>query len=91
MDYYRQELIQIAAVAVAMIECRDKGTANGPYPTIINEIIDERIEQNRRWGAQGHDPFVWLAILGEEYGEACQAALQERWPDAELAGDAEKP
>jgi len=25
---------------------------------------------------QNHKPFKWLTILGEEYGEACRAALE---------------
>ena len=41
---------------------------------IIREIISERKRQDKLWGIQNHDPMVWLSIIGEEYGEACQAA-----------------
>jgi len=43
---------------------------------IIIEIINERILQDKKWGKQNHCPFVWLAILGEEVGEANKAILQ---------------
>lgn len=47
-----------------------------------NEKIDsalafvrtERQRQNALWGDQsGNHPFEWLSILGEEYGELCEA------------------
>jgi len=39
------------------------------------DVERERDEQDKRWGVQDHNTFVWLAVLGEEYGEACRAAL----------------
>lgn len=43
----------------------------------VQDIILERVRQDRRWGPQRqHSPEHWLAILGEEYGEACEAALE---------------
>lgn len=52
----------------------------------INEIIkavkDERKRQIDKWGSQRDRPlFYWMSVLGEEYGEVCQAALQSdgRW------------
>lgn len=41
----------------------------------IRQILHERDRQDAKWGEQNHSPEVWLAILGEEFGEACQAAL----------------
>ena len=79
-DRYREELIQVAAVAVAMIECRDRGAADDINTLVIlDEIRGERYKQNRKWGAQTHDPEVWLAILMEEVGEAAQAWLKETY------------
>ena len=79
-DRYREELIQVAAVAVAMIECRDRGAADGTNTNLVlDEIGWERLRQNRKWGAQTHDPEVWLAILMEEVGEAAQAWLKETY------------
>lgn len=35
----------------------------------------ERARQLAKWGPQTHTPLEWLAILGEEYGEACQGVV----------------
>ena len=43
---------------------------------VLLDIVAERKEQDKLWGPQDHKPFKWLAILGEEYGEACEAALE---------------
>lgn len=38
------------------------------------ELIDtERNRQDAKWGEQNHPPQFWTGILGEEYGEYCQA------------------
>ncbi len=42
----------------------------------LQAINKERMRQDEKWGEQNHNPFVWLAILGEEYGESCKAALE---------------
>ena len=74
---YRAELIQVAAVAVAMIE--DLGTGRR---TTLREVREEREAQEEKWGSQHHAPMEWLAILGEEFGEACKAALESHeWPE----------
>lgn len=44
----------------------------------LQAINKERMRQDEKWGEQNHNPFVWLAILGEEYGEACKAALESK-------------
>ena len=68
---YRQELIQVAAVAVAMVEAHDNDSADRTGTVdILGEVLDERVEQNKKWGAQGHSEPVWLCILLEEVGEA---------------------
>lgn len=46
------------------------------YDDIEGEIRDERQRQDAKWGQQNHDPFKYLAILGEEVGEANKAALE---------------
>jgi len=53
----------------------------GPYPLegadrILALVRVERGEQERKWGEQNHSPFIWLTILGEEFGEACKAAVE---------------
>lgn len=51
----------------------------------VRAVLAERARQDAKWGVQNHSPEVWLTILGEEYGEACQAALSDRF-----GGNAEK-
>lgn len=36
-------------------------------------IKNERDRQDKLWGEQNHQPPIWIGILGEEYGEFCQA------------------
>lgn len=40
---------------------------------VIRSVIAERQRQDAKWGKQNHDPVYWLGILGEEFGELCQA------------------
>jgi hypothetical protein len=54
------------------------GTA---HLAIVNDVLAERVRQLERWGVQDHDDGTWSLILGEEYGEACQAALQHSSSD----------
>jgi hypothetical protein len=42
----------------------------------FDTVRDERERQDEKWGEQNHDDMTWSAILGEEFGEACQAALE---------------
>lgn len=43
---------------------------------VSDDVMLERERQNEKWGVQRHEnPGKWLAILGEEFGEACQAAM----------------
>ena len=36
-------------------------------------IINERTNQNEKWGIQSHTIPEWLMIMGEEFGEAFKA------------------
>ena len=52
-------------------------------------IDSERERQDAKWGIQNHPPEKWVGILGEEYGEYCQAVNEtifENGPDAKLKG-----
>lgn len=43
--------------------------------SVVNmNVFEERLRQNDKWGLQRHPIGVWLAILGEEFGEVCQAS-----------------
>lgn len=46
---------------------------------VLKEVTHEREKQQYKWGQQDHHPFTYLAILGEEVGEANQAACQSLW------------
>lgn len=40
----------------------------------VNEdVLNERLRQNEKWGHQRHDLGTWLMILIEEVGESAQA------------------
>ena len=41
----------------------------------VKKILAERDRQDDKWGMHNHSPEKWLSILGEEFGEACKAAL----------------
>lgn len=43
---------------------------------ILSEVAGERGRQDRLWGEQNHDIVTWMTILGEEFGEACKAAME---------------
>ena len=76
-EHYREELIQVAAVAIAAIQVIDTGKAElSTARDIFDQILLERIKQNKKFGVQEHNPFIWMTILGEKFGEACQAALK---------------
>jgi NTP pyrophosphatase (non-canonical NTP hydrolase) len=40
---------------------------------IITAIINERDRQDKKWGEQNHRIEKWVPILGEEFGELCEA------------------
>jgi len=42
---------------------------------VLEEIQAEKIKQNAKWGEQNHNLVEWIAILGEEFGEASREAV----------------
>ena len=44
---------------------------------ILQLVKDERVRQDLKWGPQHHRIADWLAIIGEEYGEACMAYVDD--------------
>jgi NTP pyrophosphatase (non-canonical NTP hydrolase) len=53
--------------------------SNEKLNDILSEIANERVRQNAKWGEQNHSPIEWIAILGEEYGEAAKEALENHF------------
>lgn len=42
--------------------------------TAIDKVVAERRHQIEKWGADtDNTPFEWMSILGEEFGELCEA------------------
>ena len=39
----------------------------------LNLVNNERNRQDTKWGEQNHPPQFWTGILGEEFGEYCEA------------------
>jgi len=39
-------------------------------------VLTERVKQEKKWGEQNHNPFIYLAILGEEYGELAKECVE---------------
>ena len=50
-------------------------------------IHDERNRQDAKWGEQNHPPEKWVGILGEEFGEYCQAVNETVFDN----GETERP
>lgn len=79
---FREEMIQVAAVAVAIVQDLDNGTTEDTWngrgernphtEKVLHEVGYERSRQEIKWGPQHHTPEEWLAILAEEVGEAAQ-------------------
>lgn len=43
---------------------------------VLGHVADERRRQDEKWGSQRANPDgTWGLVLGEEYGEVCEAAL----------------
>jgi len=75
-ENYRYELVQVAAVAVAAIQNFDTGDSSlFNISSIFDEILKERKHQITKFGINNRHPFAWNTILGEEYGEVCEASL----------------
>jgi hypothetical protein len=69
----RRARIWGAAWNGALVSLRQRAELEqAPYP----DICGERERQDAKWGVQNHDPRYWLAILGEEFGEAAKAIVQ---------------
>lgn len=46
---------------------------SGEQAAVINNVLEERRRQDNKWGVQNHQLGLWTGILGEEYGELCEA------------------
>ena len=46
---------------------------------VLEQIKQEMEAQNKKWGVQRHSPVEWIAILGEEFGEASKEAVDHHF------------
>lgn len=46
---------------------------------VAADILKERVRQMAGWGDQTLSPEMWMAVLGEEVGEANQAVLHDQF------------
>lgn len=58
---------------------KEQRLGTNAFRRVMLEVMVERGKQDGKWGEQNHDPFTWLTILGEEVGEACEAALESKF------------
>lgn len=56
---------------------------------VNDDVLEERARQNEKWGLQRHDLGKWLGILGEEFGEVCQAINRIHFPSGAKETDAD--
>lgn len=55
----------------------------------IARILNERAQQDVRWGVQEHHDLYWLAIAMEELGEAARKIIESARSETNLAVDCE--
>jgi NTP pyrophosphatase (non-canonical NTP hydrolase) len=49
---------------------------------VLQEVFDERLRQDAKWGEQNHTPVEYFAVLAEEVGEVAKDAVENRFnPD----------
>lgn len=53
-------------------------TADLTFQALVS-VRNERVAQDNKWGKQCHNWPEWMSILGEEFGEAAQAANKAWW------------
>lgn len=80
--------LPVRRILMACIHEAGQPAPADPHACEARRLIEaERKFQDAKWGEQNHDPQVWMAILGEEFGELCQAANDLRWPKGEPDAD----
>ncbi len=45
---------------------------------VLPDVVLQREKQIDKWGTQEHDPTMWYAILGEEFGEVGKEIAEGR-------------
>lgn len=81
---YKEELIQCAAVCLAAAQNFEVGTTSlktnqHTLSGLIQNVFEERVRQEIKWGAQDRTPENWMVILMEEVGEAAKDVLEKNY------------
>lgn len=51
----------------------------------VELVVAERCRQTDKWGDEsGNHPFEWMSILGEEFGELCEAVNETCFRSAHI-------
>ena len=58
---------------------------------VITDVKKERERQNKKWGIQDRSAVEWIAILGEEFGEASKEAVDFYFANGESKDDVFMP
>ncbi|WP_286589676.1 MazG-like family protein [Sphingobacterium sp. N143] len=51
-------------------------SVNNSQENIAKECLSECDRQLDKWGVQNHNPLMWHAILGEEFGEVAKEVVE---------------
>jgi hypothetical protein len=76
----RSSALAVAALCVSIVEDIDHGTTYSTAPRrqpILAEIGKVHRAKALEWGTGHLEPLEWVAILGDEYGDLCKAAIKE--------------
>lgn len=46
---------------------------------VFYDIVKERQAQDDKFGTQDHDKLMWLAIIGEEFGEVSKEIIESQF------------
>ena len=51
---------------------------------VLEEVAQERLKQNIKWGVQNHNVVEWVAILTEEVGEVAKEAVDFHFANGDI-------
>jgi hypothetical protein len=68
-----------------MVEEMEYEQALAGIDPVLKDIKRQREKQLEKWGTQQHDPKMWLAILGEEFGEVAKEIAETHVKDFDVA------
>ena len=58
----------------------DSGMDNDTVQILFHQVGNEMARAQQKFGSQNTKTcYFWNSIIGEEYGEACKAALEGDW------------